>query len=299
MIRVWLSGGQSNGTGWATDNNIGGYSPGVYALPNEYSGTTSQIKVYKSGSFQTLVPFGDASTGGYNFYGSSQNTISMEHSFFNKLSLQFPDDDFYNIKYSYGGRSISQLQGSTQATFTSGVDKLISDGQPYTIEGLLWYQGESDQHSQSNVDTYPAQLTTLIDHCVSISSTDLKVFIVRPNYLTGTAYQDEWNGMIYDYVRNESGVTASQKILFSADDLETPDGEGYIHVAGTGFFRLGTRFYNQFMNYGSNRKTIGGKTFIVGGKYKTLRKVYDDETFTPQNTGQSTVRPVVSPEWPT
>ena len=307
MIRVFFSGGQSNATGWATNNDLGIYTAGVYPLPDEYSGTTSQIYIYKTSSdaFSNLNIYGNSSNAGYSFNGSQMNHLCMEYTFFHRLALQYPGDTIYNIKYSYGGYSISQLQSATQSTFTAGIAKLDALGNPYTVEGFLWYQGESDQDSVAEVTAYPAQMTTLINHCVSLSSTDLKVFIVRPCYRVGVKVaQDEWNDMIYDYVRNESGVTADNKVLFTTDDLDVPAPAStytYVHLAGNGMFRLGTRFFNTYMNFGLSRniKTIGGKILNVGGNYKSIKTndLYTDETYTAQQA-QLTEPAVVSPSWP-
>lgn len=306
MRRVWFSGGQSNGTGWGTSALVGEYIIGQSILPDVYTGVTSQIKVYNSSSntFNNLQPIGIAGVGGYNQQGSTYNNCCMEHSFYHRLKEQFPDDTFYNIKYSYGGQSISQLQTQTQSTFTSGINKLTAEGEPFVVEGLLWYQGESDQDNTTEVNDYPTQLTNLINHCVSLSSSDLKVFIVRPVYRPGfKPSQDDWNYMIYDYVRNDSGVTADNKVLFTADDLDVPSLEPLqlVHVAGNGFFLLGTRFFNTYMNMitPNHSKSIGGKIIKVGGDYKTIKtEPFTDETYPSQKTGQGLYTPSIDPPWP-
>lgn len=253
MKRVWFSGGQSNATGWGTSNIKDNY--GIeYSLPSEYDDTKHQINVFNGNDFEKLKPFNDV---GYNKNGSRLNNISMEHSFFHYLAKEYPNDNFYSIKYSHGGANINQLLVPTKRIFELGINKMSGE---YKVDGLLWYQGESDQHDLNSVKKYPAKLKNLINHCISLGSKDLKVYIVRPNTFYGRPYQLEWNDMIEDFVKINNAK------LFNADDLEVPKNEGYIHVSGTGLIRLGLRFFEEF----------------------TGKKI---ENFSPQNEGQQTMIP--------
>lgn len=246
-------GGQSNATGWYTPTS---------SLPSIYTGITSDIKFYKQ-STNTFEDYNPVNVG-INFNGSTNMTFSFEISFIHKIKEQYPDDEVYVIKYTFGGADISTLLSPTKTCFSNGKTKLDTIGN-YRIEGFLWFQGESDANTQSEVDGYPAKLTDLIDHCKTLAnnSTTFKSFIVRPGlrsctgFETSKVYELEWREMIYNYCSGDTYLS-----LINSDDVEYPTLlEARIHVHGNGFFTLGMRAFNEYMNIDK-------------------RKYYDDESIT-------------------
>lgn len=147
--RVFLLGGQSNMAG-----------AGIYAeLEEPYKEPPAGVRAWHKGEWRELGP--GLSAGPERF--------GPEIAFGHAMRKAYPDDDIYMIKFAAGGTSLFHswsIEGGPMykrfiKAAKAAMKNLDDAGITYTIDGMLWMQGETDAQKGKGAE-YKANLTAFI-----------------------------------------------------------------------------------------------------------------------------------------
>jgi hypothetical protein len=230
ITRVYLLGGQSNMAG------LGGWDKPIYA---PYNTPQTDVKFWSDRTASQWVNL----QSGYGNYGSTN--FGPEVSFGYAVNNKYPDDDIYLIKYGVSGTTLAvdwnpNGTGAKYNTFKTIVNAALSNlskaGITYTIEGMLWMQGESDAQNSTYAANYKKNLTNLISVVRSnFSAPDMEFVIGRITTYYGTTANNTLVRSAQDAVADE----VSNVSCFGTDDLSWAYGG---HYGTDGQIELGIRF---------------------------------------------------------
>ena len=167
---VLLLGGQSNASGCSRDEYLQqAVSAEKYAeYQNGYNNV--YINYYATGTNESkaFVPCGAKQGEAGGFFGPELGIAETLHE-------ERPDEQFFIIKYAWGGSSLQENWRSPSALGKTGtlynnfvtyvktsMEYLISKGYDVSIEGMFWMQGESDSVVKHVASAYKNRLTKLI-----------------------------------------------------------------------------------------------------------------------------------------
>lgn len=148
--RVFLLGGQSNMAG-----------SGIYAeLEEPYNEPPAGVKAWHKGQWRDLGPG----------LSAHPEKFGPEIAFGHAMRKAYPDDDIYMIKLAAGGTSLFHswsIEGGPMykrflVTVKAATKNLDHAEITYTIDGMLWMQGETDAQKGKGAD-YKANLTGFIN----------------------------------------------------------------------------------------------------------------------------------------
>lgn len=151
--RVFLLAGQSNMSG-----------AGLYEkLSDAEKLPPSKVKIWNKGAWQELGPG----------FSANKGRFGPELEFGREIQKAYPQDDIYIIKKASGGTSMHKHWrvhdggGVMLKNFLADTHKALKNLEKskvkFTIEGMLWMQGESDA-AQGKGDLYQESLTHFIKY---------------------------------------------------------------------------------------------------------------------------------------
>lgn len=168
--RVILLGGQSNASGCSRDDCLKeNVSEEKYT---EYSSGYDNVYInyFATGTNESL---GFVKCAGMQ--GEAGGFFGPELGLAEKLHELYPDEQFFIIKYAWGGSNLCEQwrspscfgrTGDLYKHFVSFVEDsmeyLISKNYDVKIEAMCWMQGESDSLSENNATDYERNLKSLI-----------------------------------------------------------------------------------------------------------------------------------------
>ncbi len=169
--RVILLGGQSNASGCSLDAYLQkNVSPEQYAQ-YESGYDNVYINYWVSGGMNASEGFVPCATR----QGEAGGCFGPELGMAERLSELYPDDDFFIIKYAWGGTNLyeqwlspsskgktGRLYREFEAYVKASVKYLESNNYDVVIEGMCWMQGESDSFSLEAASNYGEHLSNLI-----------------------------------------------------------------------------------------------------------------------------------------
>ena len=234
-VSVFLLGGQSNMVGLGRNNE----------LPDELRNANSEVQIWQdnSRSFIDLKPgFSNASGNGPEFgpeltfgqgiqgYGSNDIYLIKHATGSTNLYSDWDPDGAYNPEYD---------------TFVNRVDIALADlrgqGIDYSIEGMLWMQGEADSYNAEAAYAYEANLTALVRNMRDRYGSQLKFAVGRLHNSFDTGYDD--------VVRNAQYSVAGSD---PSTSIVPMDGFGLygdnVHYNTAGQISLGYQFANVLKN---------------------------------------------------
>lgn len=184
-VSVFLLGGQSNMVGLGRNQEL----PEALAQPNE----NVQIWQDSTRAFINLQP------GFSNPFSGDGPEFGPELTF--GRSIQgYNGKDVYLIKHATGSTSLINDWNPNGANnreydiFVDRVDKALADlrgqGVNYSIDGMLWMQGEADSYSEASANAYQANLTAFIGDMRDRYGQGMKFVIGQLHNSFDTAYDD-------------------------------------------------------------------------------------------------------------
>ena len=251
---VVLMAGQSNMTGRATSTG----------LSSPLDSPQSDVAFYYN-SNQALTNTTDQSTWTTLRPGSGTD-IGPELSFGRTVADALPAQNLALVKHATGGTALwfewAAPTGGEYISFVNTVNASLSAltdaGHTYTIQGMLWTQGESDGTSESTSTNYERRLNNLIANVRSTFGDDLPFFISR----LSAEQASGWGGGVFsEYVNN---VRTAQANVAAADAnayLIDTDGFGLkgdsLHFDQAGQIALGEAFATSYLSVVPEPGTIG------------------------------------------
>ena len=239
--RVILLGGQSNASGCSNkvylEQNVSGLEFDEYI--NGYNNV--HINYFASGANESQgfvrCVVGQGEAGGY---------FGPELGLAQKLNEMYPDEEFFIIKYAWGGTNLyeqwlspssdgktGKLYRAFVAFVEASMEYLVEKNYDVSIEGMCWMQGESDSFSTEDAGAYGEHLSNFI--------ADLRKRFDKYADDDGIAFVDAYiadNPMYWvycDIVNEQKRVVAEQSpmnvvvdtiaagLSCSAEPPETPD----------------------------------------------------------------------------
>ena len=238
---IYLFAGQSNmdGRGQAADLTA------AQRKPSERVMIFYRNPPFSSEGWKPLAP-GYSVPPGFKGGTLPSGTFGPEIGFAEAMVKAQPDRRFAFIKGSKGGTSLAkdwnpgvkgrpETQGARYRdlleTVALATDALREHGSAFTIRGLLWHQGESDQKSATEI--YRQQLTTFI--------TRLREDINQPNLpvAVGEIFDIKEHASVRQAQRAVAGAVPNVKLV-SADGTTTWDKGTHFDAASQ--LLLGRRF---------------------------------------------------------
>lgn len=168
--RVILLGGQSNASGCSRDDCL------------KENVSEEKYTEYSSGYDNVYINYfatGTNESGGFvkcaGMQGEAGGFFGPELGLAEKLHELYPDEQFFIIKYAWGGSNLCKQwrspscfgrTGDLYKHFVSFVEDsmeyLISKNYDVKIEAMCWMQGESDSFSEKDATDYGRNLKSLI-----------------------------------------------------------------------------------------------------------------------------------------
>ena len=109
-----------------------------------------------------------------------------------------------------------------------------------TLRGVLWYQGESDAHSFSDAEAWPAKFEKLVsDLRADLGNPSLPLVFAQ---LAGISddMRIEWDAPAWDRLKElQAGVSVPGVVMIKTDDVGMMDG---LHLSTQGSITAGERF---------------------------------------------------------
>ena len=170
VARVFILGGQSNASGCSRVDYL------------EKNVSEEKFEEYKSGYDNVYINYfvsGANISSGFVKCAAGQGELGgffgPELGMAEKLNELHPDENFYIIKYAWGGTNLfdqwlspssrgktGKMYGQFEVFVETSLKYLVSKGYDVKIEGMCWMQGESDSFSTDNATNYEQNLTNLI-----------------------------------------------------------------------------------------------------------------------------------------
>ena len=172
--RVFILAGQSNMNGLGTASE----------LKAPYDKPPAKVKIWDGKGWKDLGPG----------VGTNPEYFGPEIAFGHAMREAYPDDPICLIKYAAGGTALyndwsPEGEGGPQykqfmATVKAALGHLKEANVKYSIEGMMWMQGESDAH-EGQGEAYETNLTAFIKHIRSVVKSKKLPFIlarIRTHY---------------------------------------------------------------------------------------------------------------------
>lgn len=234
-VSVFLLGGQSNMVGLGRNSE----------LPSELQDPNPNVQIWQdnSRSFINLQPGFSAASGNGPEFGPELT--------FGQGIQGYRGNDVYLVKHATGSTNLYSdwdPDGSNNLdydTFVNRVDTALADlrGQniDYSIEGMLWMQGEADSYNAEAASAYRANLTAFVQDMRDRYGSQLKFAVGRLHNDFNTGYDDVVRDAQYS-VAAADGLTA----------VVPTDGFGLygdnVHYNTAGQIALGYQFANVLKN---------------------------------------------------
>lgn len=232
QVSVFLLGGQSNMVGLGRNNEL----PGNLSQPN------GNVKIWQdsSRSFINLQPgFSDSFSGNGPEFG--------------------PELTFGSSIQGYNGKAVHLIKHATGSTnlvsdwdpdgannreydiFVERVDRALADLRSqnidYSIDGMLWMQGEADAYSEAPANEYRANLTAFIRDMRSRYGGGMKFVIGQLHNSFDTAYDDTVRSAQYSVAAADGNTTIASTNGFGLYSDQ-------VHYNTAGQISLGYSFAN-------------------------------------------------------
>ncbi len=244
-VSVYLLGGQSNMAGETSNASFLAGTPQGNPLP--------AVQIWQPG-FNSFV---DLRPGFQNNFGVSTGfgaEIGFGHTLeAARASGQLDNEEIYLVKYAIGATTLAvdwnvDGTGNRYDDFTQWVGgalaNLASAGLDYTIEGMLWMQGENDAINAAYAASYQSNLTNLIADVRSRYGANMDFVIGRLHEELAPFYYTEAN-----VVRTAQATVAQanpRNYLVNTDGLTVNPVDG-VHFDSSGHLALGVAFANVFI----------------------------------------------------
>ena len=170
VARVIILGGQSNASGCSRVDYL------------EKNVSEEKFEEYKNGYDNVYINYfvtGMNISDGFVRCAANQGELGgffgPELGMAEKLNELYPDENFYIIKYAWGGTNLydqwlspssrgktGQMYRQFEGFVKTSLEYLASKGYDVKIEGMCWMQGESDSMADSSTLSYEKNLLTLI-----------------------------------------------------------------------------------------------------------------------------------------
>ncbi|MGD7652843.1 MAG: sialate O-acetylesterase [Verrucomicrobiales bacterium] len=230
--RVFLLAGQSNMAG-----------AGLYdQLEKAEQTPPEKVRIWHKNQWQELGPGISANKGRFG----------PELAFGRAIHQAFPDDDIYLIKTAAGGTSMHKhwtvdngggpMLKRFRATAQAALKDLEKRKVPYTIDGMLWMQGESDADQGKGAE-YDASLRKFIKTMRSEFKQSGMPFIM--GRIITTFDKPKGNGPLVRATQETIAREVKHVACFDTDDFPRINKGHYNHV---GQIELGKAFAKHFLN---------------------------------------------------
>ena len=185
QVSVFLLGGQSNMVGLGRNSE----------LPGNLARSNPNVKIWQDSSrdFIALRP------GFSNPYSGDGPEFGPELTFGDSIQ-GYNGKEVYLIKHATGSTNLVNdwdpdgANNREYDTFVNRVDRALADlrgqGISYSIDGMLWMQGEADSYSEQPANEYRANLTAFIRDMRDRYNGGLKFAIGQLHNSFDTAYDD-------------------------------------------------------------------------------------------------------------
>jgi Carbohydrate esterase, sialic acid-specific acetylesterase len=244
-VSVYLLGGQSNMAGETSNASFLAGTPQGNPLP--------AVQIWQPG-FNSFV---DLRPGFQNNFGVSTG-FGAEIGFGHALEAarangQLDNEEIYLVKYAIGATTLAvdwnvDGTGNRYDDFTQWVGgalaNLANAGLDYTVEGMLWMQGENDAINAAYAASYQANLTRLIGDVRDRYGANMDFVIGRLHEELAPGYYTE-----ADVVRTaQVAVAAANPNTYwvNTDGLSVNPIDG-VHFDSAGHLALGAAFANVFI----------------------------------------------------
>lgn len=222
--KVFLLAGQSN---------MAGQSPSK-SLKEPYTNTLSKVKIWSDGKWIPLASTNNA-------------TFGPEISFGHAMAEAFPEDDIYLVKYAVNATALyndwAPTDGAQYVEFIKAAQSALADldksKQKYTIEGMLWLQGESDA-LENKAESYEDNLRKFISHMRTKFKTPQMNFIMA-RVLTHFGGKSGQADIVRD-AQVKVAKSVKNVAWFDTDDCENSGG----HYKTSGLITVGKRYAEKY-----------------------------------------------------
>ena len=263
--KVYILAGQSNGDGRAEKVD----------MPAALQATQTDVRIYYDDKYDGIVnnPYWqDLRPGLARGYGAPAGPVGYdgtdlfgpEITFGRAMADAMPDENIAIIKYTYGGTDLytrwrptdplGDLYQNLLYHVENALDDLENAGHTYSLEGMLWMQGETDSRTSYKAYSYEDNLTDFVNGVRSnINGAENLKFVIGQISATGA-------GAVYLDVVQQAQYNVSQNMdnaaLVVTKDLPLKSDD--IHLGPASQRGLGERFANRFLvDATSNNTTIG------------------------------------------
>ncbi|MGJ8643637.1 MAG: sialate O-acetylesterase [Luteolibacter sp.] len=261
--RVYLLGGQSNGSGRgdAAELSVPPLDThGLAAPQTDVLFYWHKTQVTPNGNLiqDTWLDLQPGSGHGVNSPSSFDVEFGSELSFGRDMADANPSVNIAIIKYTEGGTNLHtqwSASGTQYATFVATVQAALSalttDGHTYELGGMIWVQGEADTGNTTNANAYQANLTSLIERVrkdvgSSESSTFTLPFLISG--LSDSQYSDITTLGSGPYIVRQAqetvAATERQSAFVNTDGFST---YGTVHFDATGQIAIGQACATQML----------------------------------------------------
>jgi hypothetical protein len=283
--KVFLLGGQSNMAG------LGGFpndtpQPGYGAdkpLPAPYNVVQTDVNFWNYSGALLPNPWnsnginnpdiGTTWVSLQNGFGWEPVEFGPEVSFGYRLHNLFPGDQIYLVKLGVNGSDLANSWNPNgtggnynlfQLRVNAAIKNLTDDGNPPTVAGMIWMQGDSDAQNAATAAAYEANLTNLIEHVRNdFDSPGMRFVIGRITTYYDTNPTAGGNATVRDaqvFVGSHFPNTA----CIDTDDLQWAYDA---HYGTQGQIDLGIRFANAMVTPEPSSLVLGGIGLLVVAGY--------------------------------
>ncbi|MEL6900095.1 MAG: DUF4347 domain-containing protein [Cyanobacteria bacterium J06606_4] len=241
-VSVYLFGGQSNMAGVGSDAND---------LSGAQANPLPDVQIWQDGinSFVDLRPGFNRNFGNGAGFGAELGFgFALEAA---RDSGTSDTEEIYLVKYALGSTSLAEDwavngQNNTYDDFKDWVgnalNKLTSQGIGYSVEGMMWMQGEQDAFNASQAANYQSNLTGFIS--------DIRQrYGQSVDFVIGRLHDELPNGFFADeVVRSAQTAVAnadSRNYLVNTDSY--PVSSDSVHFTSAGHLSLGEDFAPVFI----------------------------------------------------
>ncbi|MEL6158227.1 MAG: DUF4347 domain-containing protein [Cyanobacteria bacterium J06623_5] len=241
-VSVYLFGGQSNMAGVGSDAND---------LSGARANPLPDVQIWQDGinSFVDLRSGFDKNFGNGDGFGAELNFgFTLEAARDNGTA---DTEEIYLVKYALGSTSLAEdwavngqnnVYDDFNAWVGNALSSLTSQGIGYSVEGMLWMQGEQDAFNASQAADYQSNLTEFIG--------DIRQrYGQGVDFVIGRLHDELPNGFFADeVVRSAQTAVAnadSRNFLVNTDSY--PVSSDSVHFTSAGHLSLGEDFAQVFI----------------------------------------------------
>ncbi|MEL6472228.1 MAG: DUF4347 domain-containing protein [Cyanobacteria bacterium J06623_4] len=241
-VSVYLFGGQSNMAGTGSDVND---------LSGAQANPLPDVQIWQDGinSFVDLRPGFNQNFGtGAGFGAELGFGFALEAA---RDSGASDTEEIYLVKYALGSTSLAEDwavngQNNTYDEFNDWVgnalNELTSQGIGYSVEGMLWMQGEQDAFNASQAANYQSNLTGFIS--------DIRQrYGQGVDFVIGRLHDELPNGFFADEVVRsaQTAVANADSRNYLVDTDSYPVSGDSVHFTSAGHLSLGEDFAQVFI----------------------------------------------------